>query len=277
MGRIRRGWELTKKSWAVLRSNKQLLHFPVYGGIVALVPLLVLVLPGIYVADTESTGLGVAMVLVGAYLAVFATIFFSVGLAATADEVFHGREGTVAGGLAVAAGRIPQIAGWALVTTIIGLIVRALQSQDNPLGDIAAALVGGAWSLLTFLAVPVIAVEGTGPFATLRRCTSLLKSRWAGQITGNLVIGGAVFVFGVLPALLLVGGGIALWAVDDNAGGVAAGAVLVAVGAVVLVLSVLVVQALRQVFGVALFRFAGEGEAVGGFTPDELESAVRSR
>ena len=33
MKRIRRGWALTKKSWALLNSHRELVRFPLYGGI----------------------------------------------------------------------------------------------------------------------------------------------------------------------------------------------------------------------------------------------------
>ena len=66
-----------------------------------------------------------------------------------------------------------------------------------------------AWSLVTFLAVPVIAIEGTGPFETLKRSASLFRERWGQQITGNIAIGGAVFLLGVLPAALLIVAGFA--------------------------------------------------------------------
>ena len=56
-----------------------------------------------------------------------------------------------------------------------------------------------AWSLVTFLAVPVIAIEGTGPLETLKRSASIFRQRWGQQITGNIAIGAAVFLFGVLP------------------------------------------------------------------------------
>ena len=32
MRRFKQGWELTKKSWALLRSNRELFRFPIYGG-----------------------------------------------------------------------------------------------------------------------------------------------------------------------------------------------------------------------------------------------------
>ena len=40
-------------------------------------------------------------------------------------------------------------------------------------------------------------------------------------------------------------------------------------------MALLISKALSGVFGVALYRYAVEGEAVGGFTQEELESAVK--
>ncbi|HET6571662.1 MAG TPA: hypothetical protein VFG58_09265 [Solirubrobacterales bacterium] len=42
-------------------------------------------------------------------------------------------------------------------------------------------------------------------------------------------------------------------------------------------ISLLVSKALSGIFGVALYRYALDGEAVGGFTPEELESAVKPK
>ena len=55
------------------------------------------------------------------------------------------------------------------------------------------------------------------------------------------------------------------------------GALLVVIGALVLAIAMLISRALSGVFGVALYRYALEGEAVGGFTQDELESAVKRK
>ena len=49
------------------------------------------------------------------------------------------------------------------------------------------------------------------------------------------------------------------------------------VGAIGLAIALLVSQALSGIFGVALYRYALDGEAVGGFTAEELESAVKTK
>ena len=142
---------------------------------------------------------------------------------------------------------------------------------------IAASLVGAAWSLITFMAVPVITFEGTGPWTTLKRSATLFKDRWAGQVTGNVAIGGIVFLLGVLPAILLIAIGVYRLESNDGGGSLAGGAVIVVIGVALLAVSMLVLQALRGVFGVALYRFATDGEVPAGYTQEELESAVSVR
>ncbi len=270
MNRIKRGWALTKKSWALLNSHRELIRFPLYGA-VAMIPLAILFFaPGLYLLDQKTYGGAVPLLIIGVYALNVIGIYFSVGLAAAANLIFAGQEATVADGLAVARSRFSQICGWAALSTAISVLMGVLENQGGALGDIAARLVGTAWALVTFLSVPVIAIEGTGPLATLKRSASIFKAKWGQQITGNLAIGAAVFLLGFLPAVILIAGGILLWSAASFLG-----ALLVVIGALVLAIAMLISKALNGVFGVALYRYATEGEAVGGFTTEELESAVK--
>jgi hypothetical protein len=271
MSRIRRGWRLTKKSWGVLRKHRELVRFPLYGAAATIVCAVIVVGPGLYLIDDGEVWFGGPLAVIGFYLLALIGFYFSVGLAACADMIFHGREATVGDGLAVARSRFSQIAGWAAVSTVVGLVLSALENQGM-LGQIFSRLLAVGWSLITFLAAPVIAFEGTGPFETLKRSSSLFKSRWGQQITGNIAIGGAVFLFGILPSMLLIGAGVLVWA---SAGFV--GALLVVVGVIGFAISILISSALSGIFGVALYRYALDGEAVGGFTAEEMESAVRRK
>jgi len=271
MRKIKRGWDLTKKSWGLLRENPELLRFPLYGGVATIVMAIVVVGPGVFLIEEDQTVLGGALAVIGFYLLAVIGTYFSVGLAAAANLIFQGREATVADGLAVARDRFPQVAGWAAVSTVVGLVLSALENQGAA-GQIAGRLLAVGWSLITFLAVPVIALEGAGPFQTLKRSSSLFRSRWGTQVTGNIAIGGAVFLFGVLPSALLIAAGFLIWASASFAG-----ALLLVIGVIGLAISMLVNSALSNIFGVALYRYALDGEAVGGFTPAELESAVRTK
>jgi hypothetical protein len=272
MRRIRRGWQLTKKSWALLRENPALLRFPLYGAAATIVCAAIVIGPGVYLIDDGEVALGGPLAVIGFYLLALIGFYFSVGLAAAADMIFHGREATVSDGLAVARSRFSQIAGWAAISTVVGLVLSALENQGGILGSIFGRLLAVGWSLITFLAAPVVALEGTGPFETLKRSGSLFKSRWGQQVTGNIAIGGAVFLFGILPSMLLIAGGVAIWASASFVG-----ALLAVIGVIGFAISVLINSALSGIFGVALYRYALDNETVGGFTAEELESAVKPR
>jgi hypothetical protein len=270
MKRIKRGWALSKKSWGLLNEHRELIRFPLYGA-VATIPLAFVFLgPGLYFLDRNVYGGAIPLLVIGVYVLAVVGFYFSVGLAAAADMIFRGERATVGDGLAVARQRFGAICGWAAVSTAISVLMAALENQGGIAGTIAARVVGMAWSLVTFISVPVIAIEGTGPFETLKRSASLFKSRWGQQITGNLAIGGAVFLLGMLPSALLIALGVVVWSSASFAG-----ALLVVVGVIGLAISLLISKALSGIFGVALYRYALDGQAVGGFTPEELESAVK--
>ena len=270
MSRIKRGWGLTKKSWGLLSEHRELIRFPLYGA-VATVPLAILFFgPGLYLLDKHTLAGAIPLLVIGVYVLSVVGFYFSVGLAAAANMIFNGQQATIADGLAVARANFSQICGWAALSTAISVFMAVLENQGGIAGNIAARLVGMAWSLVTFLAVPVIAIEGTGPLETLKRSASIFKDKWGQQISGNIAIGAAVFLIGVLPAVLLIVAGVALWSSASFLG-----ALLVVIGALVLAIAMLVSRALSGVFGVALYRYALDGQAVGGFTPEELESAVK--
>ena len=106
----------------------------------------------------------------------------------------------------------------------------------------------------------------------MKRSAGLFRQRWGEQITGNVAIGGIVFLVALLPAIILIVAGAALWA-SSGVGGAA----LVALGVIIFAVGMLIQSALSGIFGVALYRYALEGETVGGFTAEELESAVRQK
>ncbi len=271
MGKMKRGWELTKKSWGVLREHPALLRFPLYGGVLTLVMALVVVGPGLYLIEDGKLAPGAPLVIIGFLLLSVIGTYFSVGLAAAANRIFRGEDATVADGLAVSRANLGPILGWALLSATLGLLFSLLENQGI-VGQIIGRLRNFAWSLITFLAVPVIAIEGTGPIETVKRSASLFRERWGQQITGNLAIGGIVAIALILPAVLLGVAGVALWASSSFLG-----ALLVIVAIIMFAVGMLVSSALNGIFGVALYHYAGEGATVGPFTQDELESAVKRK
>lgn len=279
MERIRIGWDLTKKAWGVVRTNPQLLKLPIFGGLLALLALVVFGAPAaaLVAGDNPSQAAQIgagALALTGMYLASYAVIFFNVALAASADQAFKGNEADTSYGIAIAKSRNGVIAAWALVAGLVSLFFAILRDRGGLAGQIAAGLGGAIWSLVTFLVIPVLAFEGIGPMQAIKRSTGLFKQRWGQQITGNAAIGIITFLFMLLGVALIVGGVFAA----------ASGGVLlvlgvgIAVGGVVVMIAAAVASgAVRGVFGVALYHYVAENQLAGPFTQADLESVVKAK
>ncbi|MBL6633348.1 MAG: hypothetical protein ISP32_03010 [Thermoleophilia bacterium] len=276
MSRFRQGLELAGVSWRTIVNDRSLAVFPVLGAISAVALTAAFVIPGLFLVADEaaSTALmvtGIVLFAIAAYLAAFVGIFFSVALASCANRSLQGEDTTVRQGIAAARERIPQIAGWALVTTTVNLILRAIEARFQGVGGaIVSALGGLAWALVTFLAVPVIAFEGTGPLQTLKRSSGLFRQRWGQQVVGLGVTTGVVALFGILPGIAMLFFGIAI---APSIGGF----VLIVIGALAIIVASILSATLSQVLAVALYRFAADGVAVGPFTEEQLQSVVRPR
>ena len=104
--------------------------------------------------------------------------------------------------------------------------------------------------------------------------TTLLRSERFWRIARNTfhwTIWSTLFAFliGFLPGFALVLGGIALWATSGFAG-----AVLIALGVIVIAFAMIVQTAISVIFGVALYRYATADEVVGTFTAEDFEATI---
>ena len=281
-----RGKVLTNKSLAVLRGNPGLMKWPIIGVVMAL-PGAAVAVAGILLlaSDTDlGIGAGAALIAGGSYLAVFGAMICSAALVAGADQALRGEP--VQGEFGRATSHLGAIAGWALIQTVVGWILRALSGSGQSTGGgtagailgivrlIVGSLIATAWALVTFFVLPLVVLEGLGPVEAIKRSGRIFKERWGTQILGGIRIGAAVFLFLMLPSLLVGGLGVYL-AFSGGSAGVATGGALIAIGVLGLIAASLVSSALRAIFGVALLRWAESGVALGDFTDEELRGAIR--
>jgi hypothetical protein len=269
MERISRGWRLAKQSLAVVRSDPALAGLVIVGGVLAAVVVLPGMMLALLVGGGEPTEPALAVLAVAGYLLHAVTVFFGVALVHAAARVIDGEDATVRQSIAFGFERLRPILGWALVGALVSLALSLLR-RSGLLGAILAGLGSAAWSLVTFLAVPVVAFEGLGPIATLKRSAALFRERWGEQITGNVGIG-LVFFLLSLPAIALVVAGVALVVADAGLLGwlvVVAG--VLAIGAVIVL-----GRAASATFGAVLYYYAVTGEAPPEFASGDLRTVVR--
>jgi hypothetical protein len=193
-------------------------------------------------------------------------VFFNAAMVACAAIRLGGGQPTVADGLRAAASRLPVIAGWALVSATVGLILRIIEDRSDKIGQIVAGLLGMAWTVVSFLVVPVLVIENKGPIAALKESTGLLKKTWGEQLISNFSFG-MIFVVLSIPAFALILLGFYL-------GGAVVGIVCVGLAAIYLITLGLIQSALQAIFQTALYLYARDGQVPEGFRAEVLESAM---
>ena len=274
MGRIKRGWKLSKQSWAVVKSDKSLLAFPIISVVAAIVTMIIFFGGGAGMAVAiDSPWAALPLVIIGVYLLTVVGVFASVALASCATEALEGRDTTVAQGISAARGRMKLIFAWAAVALFVGILISAIQSLlQQVAGGVASAIVGGlagfAWAVATFFVIPVIAIDGLGPKEALKTSAHVVKEHWGEGVVGSSAIGLITFFVAILPALVIMFLGYVLLGSSAVGGGL-----LIAVGVLVFVIALLFQTTLMAVFRVALYRYATDDKVLGGFDREGLESA----
>lgn len=91
-------------------------------------------------------------------LAYFVAIFFNAALVGAALFRMDGGNPTLRDGLAIAWSRAGRIFGYALIAATVGLLLQAIEERVGWVGQLVVKLIGVAWTLATFLVVPVLVV-----------------------------------------------------------------------------------------------------------------------
>jgi Family of unknown function (DUF6159) len=273
MTRFQTSWAIAKRSWAVLRSDKSLAWFPVLSFLASLVVVGIIAAlvatMGIDNADTKDSlaPIGYVLIAVGYLGLAFVQTYFLAALVAGADERLRGGNSTVKGAIEVANSRLHRLLPWAIVTATVTVVLNMLERQGI-VGRIVGSLIGLAWSVVTFLTIPILVIEDIGVGQALTRSKDLLKQTWGENIIGQGGLGLVGFL-AMLPALFLFVVGAALGTIGF--------VVFAAVAVAWLLVSMVVVSALSGIYRTALYRFAATGAVPGDFNGVDLQSAFRPR
>jgi len=276
--RISNGIELARQSWRVLQQDKELLVFPMLSGLAAAIVLASFVAP---LWGTEYASellddrqlprdpLAYAILFAFYFVNYFVIVYFNSALVACAIIRLRGGDPTVSDGLRAANSRLPQILAWAAVSATVGVLLKAIESRSEKAGQIAAALVGTAWSIATYFVVPVLVVEQVGPIDAVKRSFAILRKTWGESAVGNFGIGIVVFLASLAAIVPAVIGFLT---------GTTVG-IVVGIGTtvVLLVLISLVSAALHTIIQAALYLFAADGQPPRQFDARLLQEAYRTK
>ncbi len=270
-----RSWELVKASAAVLRSDRELMLFPVISTLATLLVLATFAVPT-FAWRVFADGFS-ATAMVWVFLFYFCQytviIFFNCALVGAAMIRLDGGDPTLRDGLDIAKSRIMPILGYAAIAATVGLLLQSLRSRDNNfIVRMIGSGLGAMWTLATFMVVPVLVSENIGPIDALKSSVTLLKRTWGENAIGTVGLG---LVFGLITfAVIAVGFGLAYLAALLSMGLAIAVAVVFVIGTLLLGVYQ---AALSGVYSAALYRYATDGQAPEGFQSLQLEQAFAAK
>ena len=265
----RDGWRLGGAALAFVLENRALRRF-----VLPAVVIVVVVAAGVAVAAValrrEAGPVGYVLVGLAAYycLSLMVTAV-AVGVAGLVADGLESRPVSAATGWRVIRRRRGPIAGWAVLDLVLGLPSRLVGSWT--VNQLAVLLLGFGWSLLSFFAIPTIALTGGSPRATARRSLQLVRGHWGDAVYGTVYLWVRAAVLFGAPSAVAVAVGVLL--IRNDA--VILGGALFAAGVAGLALFYLLAHVARAVLTVVLYRYADSGTVYPAFPAELLERSVR--
>jgi hypothetical protein len=188
VGRISNAWRLAQASWQVLSRDRELIAIPIIAGLAALVAFGVIAGPGVLLLggsdETDASDLALWLILaVGAIAASWVAALGQAAVVAGAGQRMDGGDPTLATTFDAARARAGRLFGWAFLATVVALVLDLIQERLGIAGRILGSLGNLAFSVMSFLALPVIVFEDVGPIDGFKRSSQLLRTTWGEQIT----------------------------------------------------------------------------------------------
>jgi hypothetical protein len=274
------GWRLGVTSLGVVARDKTLMLFPILSGGSSLVLIAAFIFG---VGPEEISALfseaaradsyadvppaAYALAFMGYFGLFFITIYFNVALIGAAQLSIHGKDTSFADGVEIANSHLGKIIGWALLSGSVGLLLNILEANDK-IGRWVAAIIGVAWTVVTYFVVPVMVFEDEGPVGAIGRSTRIMRDTWGENVGAQFGLGLTMFAVIFVSALVCIIAAVLI-----------PGAALVTIPLLIIIALVvgLMGATAKSVLTVGLYGYAVEGEAPGVFDTEELGQAFNSR
>lgn len=274
--RIARTQAIMSAAWQVLWEDKTLLLLPIASSASLMLLTALFAVPAILGALTgASMSDGLQEIESWSYVGMFlfyvvtygVAIFFNAALAICVLRKLEGKQATILDGLREALSCFPQILGWALVSATIGVVLKTIERRSGFVGNLVARVLGLAWTVATFLVVPVLVAERKGPLEAIQASVQLLRRTWGEDLLAGLGFGLLYFFWAIPGAFAFVIG----------AGMIATHPIL---AIAIMVLAILyfpllglVLSTMSTIFDVVLYRYASTGTITPGFDRDLLDGS----
>jgi hypothetical protein len=278
-----RSWDITKQSFKIIKSDKEIMIFPILATIFSLIFFAVMAIPFFMANIMEQLGLDklgyLAMYLIMFifYLGTaFISTFFNVAVVYCAKKRFEGGDPTFGEGLKEAGKRIHIIFLWSLLSATVGIILRMIESaaknNKNFIGRLVlsaiAGLAGAAWSIVSLFVVPALVFDNVGPFQAIKNSVNTLKKTWGESLVRHYGLGMAQFAFVLVGILVLLIPGILLisayWPVAVG---------IIGLFIIYIIIVSLIFSTADTIFNTALYMYAKNGKVPSVYSEDTMKNA----
>ncbi|MFQ6030647.1 MAG: DUF6159 family protein [Dehalococcoidia bacterium] len=268
---LARSWQLYKVCWNVLIHDKELLLFPLLSTVSLIITFASIFSSGtlLRLATVVDENLGLLprdYFIMGIFYFInyFIIVYFNAAIIGAARIRFEGGDPTLKDGFRIANSHFWSIAGWALISAIVSLFFYAIEKFARAQAGggrggllvlvliILSSIARVAWSVITYLVVPVLVVEGVGPIEAIKRSAGMVRRTWGEQLVSRFGFDLMIIVFAI-PIVLFA---VIIAAVIPAPVGIF---LAFAVGGIGIGLLLLVTAAMRAIYVAALYEYAANG------------------
>lgn len=278
-----RSWKITQLSFDVIKKDKELLLFPLLGGIFSILFMVTKLFPTIVTSfmkgSGQSYGITEYLIFFITYLGLaFIATFFNVCVVYTTKIRFEGGNATFWESINFARSKINLILTWSIIVATVGLILRLIDNLAERAGEsgrlvlnILTSILGMMWSIITIFVVPAMVYHNLKPIDAIKQSIKTLKTTWGESLIRYFGLGTIEFLFFVLGIIVTF----ILFFVLAGLGPV--GIIITIVIAVLYFLGVILVfNVANTIFNTALYVYAATGKIPEGFSQEIMQNAFKS-
>ena len=207
MGVFARSWALTKMSFNVMIADKELIIYPLAGGIVSLAFMAAMLFPTIitgYLADNSTAWSVLDYVII--YLVYFGLSFITITVNTcvvfTVKTRLEGGNATLVTSMAFVLKRLHRIIVWAAISATVGLILRIIENSGKRSGKgaeliakLMSSMLGAVWGIITVFVVPCMVYQDIGPIQAIKKSIEILKRTWGELLVQHVGVGVVQTIF----------------------------------------------------------------------------------
>jgi len=286
VGRIKASFLLAAESFRFLKADPEMLLLPIIGfflNIALWIPAVFFIFFG--AAGGTFAGLGTLfpkgaplpnwayiVVFYGFFVSAFTLAFVQAGIAHFVSARARGENATLASTLGVVMSLLPALLTWSLIAATVGFVLRQIAERSKIVTRIIIAIIGAAWSVLTYFVIPAIVIERQSAVASIKRSGKVFRDSWGETIVSNISLSGffmlIFFLLIVLYAVLTV---LFFMYLGSNIG---LFVLMTFLFLFVLFMIALVSNTLTYVLKTLLFIYATEGTTASNFDADLLANML---